>query len=103
MVQVFPPPDSIVNEIVQTLQKYEAAHPGSSCTVRRYNSGAVRVRIVDPAFRGMSKGDRHDHAVAALDELSDDTLAEISILLCLAPGESSLMNADFDESSPSHS
>jgi hypothetical protein len=42
-----------------------------------------RVKIVDPAFHGRSKGERHDYAWGFLHDVPEDILAQISVLLCV--------------------
>ena len=94
--------DAILQAIVPVLNQYEAEHEGSECQMYRYNPGSIRIRVIDPRFQGMSKGDRHELVMAYFDAVSDDILAEISVLLCLAPGERSWMNLEFETPSRSH-
>jgi stress-induced morphogen len=87
--------DEAVDQVAAALGEYEAANPGSECLVYRYNPASIRVRIVDSAFHGRSKGERHDYAWDFLQRLPEDVLSQISILLCLEPGESSFLDSEF--------
>jgi hypothetical protein len=57
-----------------------------------------------PAQRasGRSKGERHDYAWGFLRGLPEDILAQISVLLCLEPGEGAPLNLEFHEPIRSH-
>jgi hypothetical protein len=86
-----------VAQLATALANYENSHPDSECFVYRYNPASIRIKIVDPVFHGWSKGKRHDYALRHLNGLPEDVLAEISILLCLEPGERSLMDLEFQK------
>jgi stress-induced morphogen len=49
-----------VDRIRAALDEYEQANPGAAATLYRQGPATVRIRIVDLAFAGLSKGDRHD-------------------------------------------
>ena len=53
----------------------------------RYNSASLRVRVVDPSFKGLSREERDDHVEPFLSELDDNTQADIMNLVLLYPGE----------------
>jgi hypothetical protein len=93
--------DYAVDQLAAALANYEESHPGSECFVRRYNPASIRVKIVDPVFHGWNKGKRHDYAVRYLRCLPEDVLSQISILLCLEPGETSLLDMEFQDPSRS--
>ena len=96
--------DKAVRSVKSALDAYEHAHPGADATLYRQNSASIRIRIVDKAFAGLSRGDRHDSVWEFLSEkLDDDTIQEISVLLLLAPGEQqkSFMNFEFEHPVPS--
>jgi stress-induced morphogen len=69
----------------------------------RYNSASIRVRIVDESFRGKSKAERERMVEPFLGTLPDKTQRDITILLLLAPEETttSLMNLEFEHPTPS--
>lgn|SRR5262245_17524395 len=69
----------------------------------RYNPASIRVRLVDPAFRGKSRSEREDMVYPVLQTLSESTQDDITILLLLTPEEVSdtLMSVEFDRPSRS--
>lgn len=101
MVKILRKPDAAVEQIATALAEFEKDHEHAECMVYRYNSASIRIRIVDSVFSGRSKGERHDYAMQYLRGLSDDVLSEISILLCLEPGERSLLDLEFLDPTPS--
>jgi stress-induced morphogen len=68
----------------------------------RYNSASVRVRIIDPKFKGLSREERDDLVEPTLDLLPEDTQADIINLVLLYPGEehdsfrANMMKLDFE-------
>jgi stress-induced morphogen len=94
--------DEAVEQIAISSEKYEQVHRGAEGFAYRYNPAAIRVKIVDTRFHGLSKGERHDLAWQFLSCVSEDVLAQVSVLLCLAPGESALLHAEFDDPSRSY-
>jgi hypothetical protein len=97
MVTVLQQTDDAVDQVAAALSEFERSHEYAECTVYRYNPASIRVRIVDAVFHGRSKGERHDYAMRFLRKLSEDVLAQISILLCLEPGEASLLDLEFHD------
>jgi stress-induced morphogen len=97
MVKVLGKADPAVDQLAIALATYEKSNPGAECWVSRYNPASIRIKVVDPAFHGWSKGKRHDHAYSWLNGLAEDVLAQISILLCLEPGEHTLMDLEFHD------
>jgi stress-induced morphogen len=74
----------------------------------RYNSASIRVRVVDPRFKGKSTAKRDAMVERLIRELPEETQAEIMTLLTLTPEEvsdsfnrKSLMNLEFEDPSPS--
>ncbi|MEX0938674.1 MAG: hypothetical protein WDZ59_12505 [Pirellulales bacterium] len=103
MVETLGKVDEAVQQVASALEEYERRNPSSECTVYRYNPAAIRIRIIDPAFEGVSRGDRHDIAVAALKGLTGRVISQISVLLCLAPGERHMLDMEFENPSRSYS
>jgi stress-induced morphogen len=96
--------DIVVDAIRDKLQKeYCAKHKKAKLKVYRYNSVSVRVRIVDPDFKGMSRVDRDSALWDVLDALPEDVRSDVSLLLLLTPEETknSIMNLEFDDPTPS--
>ncbi|HVC97085.1 MAG TPA: hypothetical protein VND64_25625 [Pirellulales bacterium] len=98
-----PSHDRIVEQIVEALARYKARHAKASVEVKRQNSVSVRIRIIDPDYQRMDRVDRDTHAWEFLDDLPDETKADITMLLLLTPKEAktSLANAEFEDPIPS--
>ena len=93
--------DAVVQQIMTALDAYEADHPGATADLYRQNAGAVRVRVVDRRFEGTPKSRRHDHVWDYLaDRVPDDTLAEVSQVLTIAPAERGRLFANFEFEQP---
>ena len=97
MVTILQEPDHAVAHIAAALEVYEHTHEEAACFVYRYNPAAIRVKIIDPTFHGRSKGERHDYVWGFLRSVPEDILAQISVLLCLEPGESVPLDLEFHE------
>ncbi len=72
----------------------------------RYNSASIRVRIVDERFEGKPASERDAMVDPLLARLPEDTQADITMLLLLAPDEGegsprSLLDLEFERPSPS--
>lgn len=72
--------------------------------VYRYNSASIRVRIVDERFKGKSASERDAMVEPHLARLPEDTQADITMLLLLAPDEieeapHNLVNLEFEHPS----
>jgi stress-induced morphogen len=95
--------DAVLRQVVAALEKYQSAHPRADISAYRQNSVSVRIRVISSEFKGKSRGQREDEVWACLNELPEEAIAEISLLLLLAPGEtkSSIANAEFDNPIPS--
>src|SRR5215510_11665929 len=102
MVTILHKPDPAVEQIAAALEVYEQTHAEAVCFVYRYNPAAIRVKIIDPAFHGRSKGERHDDAWGFLQRVPEDILAQISVLLCLEPGESAPLDVEFHKPTRSY-
>ena len=74
----------------------------------RYNSGSIRVRVVDARFEGKSNEERDQLVEPLLEQLPERTQADIINLITLSPSETkgsaskrSLANEEFEDPSPS--
>ncbi len=101
MVKILKKPDRHVEQVADALREFEKSHEKASCMVYRYNPASIRVRIVDMIFTGRDRSERHDYAMGYLRKLPDDVLTQISLLLCLEPGEPSFMDLEFNDPSTS--
>lgn len=96
-------PDSHLKKIAKALERYAAKHPSAEVEAYRQNSVSVRVRVVDPAFHGMSRTQREEDFWSVFDELSDELTSELSVVLLLTPDEArkSIASIEFDDPTPS--
>lgn len=104
MVQANKNTDRSVRQVVETLaREYGSSHPKAKIDAYRYNPASIRIRIVDPDFKGKNRIERDDIVSAILDKLPDDVQAEITVLLLLSPDETktSTMNMEFEKPTPS--
>jgi stress-induced morphogen len=95
--------DEILSQVAEALEPYQEQHPQAEIVLYRQNSVSIRVRVVDPDFRGMTKQRRHTRAWRFLGTLAEETQSDISLLLLLTPDEvaKSLANFEFDDPIPS--
>src|SRR5256885_17183052 len=93
--------DAEVQALKDALDAYEAAYPGSEAALYRHNPASIRLRVIDRRFEGMPKSRRHAYAwdfLAA--RVKEDTLADVSQLLTLAPSELKMSFANFEFEDP---
>ncbi len=83
--------------IAEALGSYETDHPDAQIDLYRHDSVSVWVRVVDPAFANRARSGRHHHVWQYLERLPEDIVAEISMLVLVAPGENSLANLVYQE------
>lgn len=102
-VQVRGASDAILNAVMEALREYEADHPRAEIEGFRQNSVAIRVRIIDPDFRGVSRAERHEAIWRVLEDLPEEVQSQLSTILLLAPNETagSFANFEFDAPIPS--
>jgi stress-induced morphogen len=95
--------DNTLDSIRDALDGYLADHPQAVISLYRQNAVSVRVRVVDPAFQGLEKSERHSRVWSYLERLPDEIQGDISMLVPLVPGEekASLSNLEFDDPSRS--
>ena len=76
----------------------------------RYNSASIRVRVIDPRFKGMSREKRDAMVEQCRDKLPAETQRDIVTLFTFAPSELErtpttfreyMLNTEFDDPSPS--
>jgi stress-induced morphogen len=96
--------DAQVQALKAALDDYETQHSGADAALYRRNNGSIRLRVIDRRFAGMTKSRRHadvwDFLAARVPE---DTLADVSLVLAVAPAElhTSFANFEFDHPVPS--
>jgi hypothetical protein len=73
----------------------------------RYNSASIRVRVIDPRFKGKATEERDAMVEPLLEGLPEQIQADIMNLLTLSPiqptisSRKSLANEEFEDPSPS--
>lgn len=67
----------------------------------RSNNVSIRVRVIDPSFKVLSRAEREDVVVPLLKNLPQELVEDITVLLLFAPDEleRSSANLDFEETS----
>lgn len=100
MVQLLGRVDETLQQIATALEGFVEQHPDSHITLYRYNPGAVRVRIVSSRFQGVSRFERQKIVLDSIADMPMEIRGDISIMLCLAPGETSMMDVEFEEPVP---
>ena len=92
--------DETIEKIVEALRIYEGDHPGAQIDLYRQNVVSVRIRIVDPDFRGQGKPQRHQSVWKYLGQLPEEVQSDISTLILLAPDETQTSFANFEFNDP---
>lgn len=93
--------DESVQALKDALDAYEIAHPGAEAALYRHNPGSVRVRVIDRRFEGMTKTRRHADVWEFLAaHVPEDVLADVSLVLSVAPAELETSFANFEFESP---
>ncbi len=97
--------DAEVQAFKEALDAYEAAHPGAQAALYRKNSASIRLRVIDRRFEGMTKSRRHADVWDFLaGRVPDDMLADVSLVLTVAPAEikNSIANFEFEQPTSSN-
>jgi stress-induced morphogen len=94
------PSDECLEAVKRALAEYELQHPRSEIEAYRQNDWSIRVRIVDPDFKGASRTERDDRVWQFLDELPEEVQGHISFLLLLTPEERKNSQASFEFDDP---
>ena len=94
--------DKYVKRFVAALQDYVGTHPNAEVELFRANPGSIRVRIIDPDYKGLSDEEREDPVWEYLNQLPEDTVGFLSTLLLITPQEAkkSIANVDFENPIP---
>ncbi len=94
--------DAIVTAILNGLDEYKLQHPPAVIEAYRRNPGSVRIRIIDPDFKGKGVVEREDMVWGILDRLPDDVRGDITMLILEPPEEvaNSLSSREFESPTP---
>ena len=95
--------DPALKQVIKALEQYAEAHPKAQIEVYRHNIVSIRIRVIDSGFKGISRGQREDDLWAILQELPEETFADITLLIMLTPTEAkkSFASMEFDDPIPS--
>jgi hypothetical protein len=95
--------DAEIARIRTVLAEYQNDHPNAKIDVQRQNNVSVRVRVIDPDFKGMDRVDRDNLMWTFLDRLPEEVISNITMVLLLTPREApkSLANMEFENPIPS--
>jgi hypothetical protein len=90
--------DEARKQVEEALAAYARRHAGADVKVKRQNPVALRIRVVDPAFRGLDWLKREDLVWKDLDKLPEEARSQITLVLLLAPEEveGSPLNQEFE-------
>ena len=96
-------PDSLVLQVLDGLQGYKREHPRATIDAYRRNPASVRIRIIDPDFKGKDETQREDAVWGFLDRLPDEVRSDITMLVLVTPDEvdKSLASLEFQHPTPS--
>ncbi len=97
--------DETLRRIRNCLEAYQRSHPCAKVEIYRKHPYAVRVRIVDAAFEGLSESERENLVWPFLSRLDREALGELTLLVLVTEGEQqdplAFLNREFDLPSPS--
>ncbi|MBY0526714.1 MAG: hypothetical protein K2R98_25200 [Gemmataceae bacterium] len=95
--------DSEIEQIRDLLTEYQRDHGKAKIDVERQNNVSIRIRIIDPDFKGTDRVDRDTAVWKILDRLPEAVISNITMLLLLTPQErgKSLANLEFEDPIPS--
>jgi stress-induced morphogen len=96
--------DDDVQQILQLLDREDrASHPQAKIDAYRQNSVSIRIRIIDPDFRGSNRVERDRRISQLLEHLPEPIESQITQLLLLTPEETktSFANVEFEHPVPS--
>lgn len=81
--------------LMSALEAYQADFPKAKVAWTAPERFGVRIRIVDPSFRGMEKSNRHTRVWKYLNRLTDEQAQDVAVLLLLTPEEGKKPLAEF--------
>ncbi|OJW18949.1 MAG: hypothetical protein BGO49_18060 [Planctomycetales bacterium 71-10] len=94
--------DETLDAIASAFEAYSADRPGVEVAMYRQSPYSIRVRVLDPAFETMSRGERSRLVWSYLAKLTEDQQADINMLLLRTPEEirDSFANMEFEDPLP---
>src|SRR5438045_2706506 len=80
--------DKSAQAVIDLLRaEYGSKHPRAKIEAYRYNPASVRVRIIDPDFKGIDPIDREELVWPIIDRLPDGIISDITALVLITPTE----------------
>lgn len=94
--------DETLTAIASAFETYQADRPDVQVAMYRQGPYSIRVRVLDPAFETMSRGERSRLVWSYLAKLTEDQQADINMLLLRTPEEikDSFANFEFEDPIP---
>ena len=92
--------DDRLRQIVDALQSYESNHPKAKVDAYRQYEFAVRLRIIDPDFKGIGLAKRHEKIWRILEDLPVDLLNDVTQLVLVTPAEARKSGANYEFEHP---
>ncbi len=95
-------PDPQIQQVLDVFVEYEQKHPNALIEARRGDYEFIYLRIIDPDFEGISRGDRQEQIWKLLSNLPDEVGREIMSLPLVTPEEAPHYgpSIEFDDPSP---
>jgi hypothetical protein len=96
-------PDKILKQLIGVLEEYASTHPRAEIEIYRWSDVSVRIRVIDPEFKKMSRTQREEDLWGLLEKLPEGAVSEITSILLFTPEEAkkSFANMEFDNPVPS--
>ena len=92
--------DQVIEQIMEELRDFEEDHPNAQIELYRQNSVSVRIRIIDADFSSQNQAERSKETWKYLNNLSNETQSDISVLILLTPDETKTSLSSFDFENP---
>src|SRR4051794_652346 len=91
--------DKALLQLSKALGCYQEAHAHAAIDLFREYPAIVLVRVVDPDFAGMSRGDRLDTIWNLFEPLPEEVQTQVGFVLLLTPKEKnkSFANMEFED------
>lgn len=92
-------PDEDLQKVMHALAVYEARHPKAVIEAVREDKYSIRVRVIDPDFKGVGRHIRHKRVWQMFEGLPGEVVSQVAWLLCVTPREAktSLASMEFDD------
>jgi hypothetical protein len=98
-IEIRGPIDDALARVRDSLQPYADNNPAAEIVIRHKGRYSIWARVIDPAFTGMARGDRHDLIWSYFTSLPDEIASDVTWLYLLSPNEAAkpVAGLEFDE------